>query len=998
MDYLFNRELTFSLVPEEFAWFSIQTDAGITLGSLGQLAGEADTSLVGGLLLSLKNLVSSETANKDTRFLEGATEHSAFGVARIESPSVNIYSMFIVSKDSGHVNKNIVETAVELTWNFGRELLHIDNLSAIAESGMQLDHGTLLKAFVKAAIITRFNLDITKSDNSLINEFKSFSEKFLTERKNVMDFIESQFETKGWKIKSDYWKNGHLTYQVQNQIINSLVVELLLRVVGQNPMKLVYTDHKQDIFKKLNNILSDLIINYLPNPSEQVIMQLPKEVKKGYGQSIAKAQLKDLHNVEFLLYDLYVRRALLSIAKEKPLILLVPLSKTRIFRKFKESLPEVKIIDVGGYYLKSLRKFVDNREYRYIEVFFSTFMKGIQGMEATQTTYDFFTTFSTAFTDIGTLKQTMMLLEDFSIDGRWKKELEKRVNAIKAQNIRFQSLIESTVVLDASIKASLETFMFILQDQFVKSIDGEYGYFIETMADLYLTIGPIVKISSVITDLIKTLQSNPLGIGFFVPLPKDFIQVAFQKGLITVFHDEKPISLLKSGNIVINGDEITLSKFFTSFSYSISYESKVYTNVWESLEPTLMLSLLQNSDFLYEVTLNSAIRKIKNQVIDIILDWIENFRKEIEIADKLFLKNQIADQRKFMQLQFDFFSEINIVLDNLPFVIKEVYIQFPKQMKTISNDFMVVWRSIENQSQSYNSSVRKSWKSLRKNVLKNLKSFEKEVLKQFSATRKFIDDILKSSQKQIRNIPKTSAESILNFSGALGSLPEKAVLKQNISNYFNKTQGFLDLEIEEVKLGISLNLFEELAHIFLEEVYNQIITNRKSKGVDKALKQANSKREFEGILAENSSRILKVFYNKIGKLIRIVEDLYLNNDAPVFVSDKNIFLQLGEVKVEDVDEAEILINALNLPDVYFERQTSKWVIKYQLPYFAEKDTRIPDLITLSDAIRFISYEKTKIHFSRVVEGITSMIELINQESAKKFMEILQMIEKIILEN
>ncbi len=534
MDDLFKFNFPFGLVPEEYAWFSIQTDSGITLGSIGQLAGEADASLVGGLLLSLKSLVSTEASKTETRFLEGATEHAAFGVAKIDNPEVTIFSIFILSKERGHVNKQTVERAVELTWSFGRELMHLKELPLYAESGKQIPEDVMLKAFIKASVVARLNLKITRIDQNLVQNFKEIAAKLLKDKKFINSQYDRFFSTKGWKIKADYWDDGMLTRPLKEGLINRITLRILNETLGNNPMTLLFADHKKDLVRALEQIVKQKVVELVPDPSDLIIEQLPKEINKGYGQSIAKAQLKTLHNVEEILYNLYVRRALLNVMKNQPLVLLVDLSKSKISRKFTEALPEVKTINVGGYFEKALRPLVKPREHRFVSNFYNLFMEELKGFEASQTTYDFFVTFAIAFTDVNSLRKEILALEDYSIDGRWRKELDKRVVEPKGQSIKVQSLIESQRLLNAAIKSSLETFNKMLHDQFIKAFDSSIGYLLETMIDLYLQIGPIVKVSSVITDLITVLQENPLGISFFVPLPKDFLLVAMEKGEIEV--------------------------------------------------------------------------------------------------------------------------------------------------------------------------------------------------------------------------------------------------------------------------------------------------------------------------------------------------------------------------------------------------------------------------------------------------------------------------------
>lgn len=998
MDDLFKINTPLELVPEEYAWFSIQTDSGITLGSIGQLAGEADASLVGGLLLSLKSLVSTEASKTETRFLEGATEHAAFGVAKIDNPEVTIFSIFILSKDKGHVNKTTVEQAVELTWGFGRELMHLKELPAFAESGKQIPQDVMLKAFLKASIVARLNLKISKTDQKLIQEFNETSEKFLKDKKFLMDVYDRFFDTKGWKIKADYWEDGGLKRNLKEGLINRLTLIILQETLGNNPMSLLYADHKKDLLRTLEQILKEKIDQFVPSPSDLIIEQLPKEIKKGYGQSIAKAQLKTLHNVEEILYNLYVRRALLNVMKTQPLILLVNPSKSKITKKFIEALPEVKTINVGGYFEKGLRKLVDPREHRFIENFYKTFMEELKGFEASQTTYDFFVTFATAFTDLKSLKKEILALEDFSVDGRWKKELDKRIIEPKGQVIKVQSLIESQRLLNAAIKSSLETFNKVLHDQFIKSFDFSIGYLLESMIDLYLKIGPVVKVSSVLTDLITILQDNPLGINFFVPLPRDFLMVGLEKGEIKVFQDERPVELAKNGNIIFDNEELSPDKFFTAYSYSVSYRDKVYTDVWNTIEPEMLLELLHNTDMLFKATLNSGIRKFRFSIINVVEDWISNFRSELHVADNLFGKNQITDMNLFKQLQFVFFKDQTVNLEGLPFVIREILEHLPKKMQKIARDFLLVWNSIEMEVENaYSSKTKKTWNSLKKTTLKELKNFEKIVQKEAKVTEKLISDILKPFQKTIRNIPKTSAESMLNFEeGTIGGLPTKEYVSEKISTLFEKTQQFSEVELENVKLGLSLSIFSESPQIYLEDAYDQIISNNKSKIVDRTQKMAQSKKEFEFMLGENALAILEDFYKRISTIVKSVEELYIDNDAPVFVENRAIFLQLGEVKVEDVEHSDLLNSALNFPDIHLERQTTKWVIKYQLPFFASEDEEIPDLVTLSDAVRFITMMKFKSTTERINEGIRRVLSLISQSSAETYDSIIQKLYDTIL--
>ncbi|RMG19660.1 MAG: hypothetical protein D6732_29590 [Methanobacteriota archaeon] len=997
MDDLFNPYFPLRLVPEEYAWFSIQTDSGITLGSIGQLAGEADASLVGGLLLSLKSLVSTEASKTETRFLEGATEHAAFGVAKIDNPEVTIFSIFILSKDRGHVNKQTVERAVELTWSFGRELLHLKELPAYSESGKQIPEDVMLRAFLKAAVVARLNLKITRVDNNLVQEFKNEATNLLKDKKFIIDQYDRFFSTKGWKIKADYWEDGMLKRHLKEGLINRLTLRILNQTLGNNPMNLLFADHKKDLIRTLEEIVRLKIDDLLPSPSDLIIEQLPKEIKKGYGQSIAKAQLKTLHNVEEILYNLYVRRALLNVMKVHPLILLVDLSKSKISKKFNEALPEVKTINVGSYFEKALRPLVNPREHRFITKFYNLFMEELKGLEASQTTYDFFVTFATAFTDLKSLRKEILALDDYSIDGRWKKELDKRVIEPKGQSIKVQSLIESQRLLNAAIKSSLETFNSMLHDQFIRAFDSSIGYLLEAMIDLYLQIGPIVKVSSVITDLITVLQENPLGIGFFVPLPKDFLLVAMEKGEVEVFHDEKPIVLSKDGTIRLDEEQMSPNKFFGSYSYNVSYNSKIYTDVWRTIEPEMLLGLLQSPDILYKATLNSGIRKFRFSVINVVEEWIKNFKSELEVADKLFGKNKIEDKSLFNQLQFEFFKDQTVSLEGLPFVIREILEHLPERMEKIARDFLLVWNSISLEVNNYSSKTRKTWSTLKKNTLKELKNFEKSLTKEAKLTEKLISDILKPFQKIIRNIPKTSAESILNFEeGSIGRLPSKDFVSEKIQNLLHKTHQFSEVELENVKLGLSLSIFAESPQIYLEDAYDQIISNKKSKIVEKTQKAASSKKEFEMLLGENAISILEEFYKRIATIVKSVEELYIDNDAPVFVETRAIFLQLGEVRVEDIENSDLLNSALNFPDIHLERQTTKWVIKYQLPFFAGEDMEIPDLITLSDALRFITLMKFKETTDRVNEGISKVLSLISQNSAETYDSVMQKLYEVIL--
>ncbi len=1001
MKLLFNLIDLLLLVPEEFVWFSIQSDAGITIGSLGRLAGNADPSLLGGPLIGIKSLVSTEASSIESRFMEGATEHAKFGVAEIRVKDTAIISSFIVSTVKGHISQQTTDLVRDLSLNLGRALIQYPELTQIAESGMSIPRDKFAMAFLKAVKITRMNFKIEKSSSEIFDLFTEKLNNYTRDPSKLLEQIDGLFDTKGWKIKNDYWNDGQLIPPVKEDAKRRFVLEVVAEIIDEEPMKLINVDHKRDILRKLISTLDEYVSEKIAEPHELILKRLPKEIEKGYGESIAKANLKDLHNVEKLLYTLYVRRALLFHMKKKPLIIFSNLQKSLIWPKFLEWLPPVETINVGQYYTRGLSKFVSPDEFRYVQRFYQEFMAELHGIEVSKPAYDLFSIYASNFVEIEELKKQMLLLEDHSVDGRWKKELQKKVEDVKNQGLKIQSLYEANTVTGAAIQSSIKALIAVIEDYFVKQADEPIGRFAKELVSLYLETGPVVKISSMLSELLNVLENTEYGLKFYMPLPKDFIMVGLLNNTLKLNFEDAVLDVSKDWKVKFDDNEESVFSFVKAHpSYLIEHNGIYYKEAFDIIEPSLLLELLSSSnDFLYEAVLQSGLRKVRGEIIHIADEWANQFAKELNFAASLFSKSSITDMNEFKQLQFGFFSESISTLDRIPHPLRSNFVEVKKSMEEIANGFQIVWENIENEvyDGKYSNQTRKTFDDIKKTTQKSLKQLQKELSKIQKSVEKEVEAAIKPFKKKIQKVLKESAESILNFlPNKFGELlPEKAIVSK-VEQTISSNDVLTHEGLRTVRVGVSLNIFSSAPHIILESAYNEIITNKKSKFVKAAMKMANSRKEFESLMKEQSDQIVSTFFEEMRDMIELIEEAYIDQDAPVFIENQAIFLQLGKISVEDIVDADLLSGALNFPGIHLERESTNWLIKYQLPYFSKDKPIEFDLITLSNAMRFIARERFLQDTKRVLAGIQAVISTLELEAGMKLEEFLGRIDEIML--
>ncbi len=127
---------------DHHVWISVQSEYGISLGEIGKLPSDTDPKLVGNILVSLKDVISTEAINASSDFMKTEIESGASGVKSIKiTDDFNVIMTYFVSRDSlGPVDNSVVNVVESLSLNLGKQLPQMLNLKSLADTGAQIPY------------------------------------------------------------------------------------------------------------------------------------------------------------------------------------------------------------------------------------------------------------------------------------------------------------------------------------------------------------------------------------------------------------------------------------------------------------------------------------------------------------------------------------------------------------------------------------------------------------------------------------------------------------------------------------------------------------------------------------------------------------------------------------------------------------------------------------------------------------------------------------------
>ncbi len=987
---------------EQFVWFSIQSEFGITLGELGKLAGEADPSLLGGPLIGIKSLVSTEASSSESKFMDGSTEQAAFGVSEIRTSQGVILSSYIISKTKGAVKQKNIEIIRDVAINLGRQLGQLPNLEEYTSSGRRISRETMSVALINACKIVRMNQKMTGDVTTLDQRFQDKLIEVFGDKKNLLSLIDEFFETKGWRLTLDFWEDGLLTREKRRQLRFRMTIHILSLLAEQDPLLMLRSSHKQNLIEKYERALEQILISLNPEPELELVKVVPNEIAESFSSTLAKINLRDLHNAIDIIFVQVIKRSFLSALKEEPSLAFIQIPRYPLYSAYLKNLPPTQLPHLGSFLLEIIRPSLNSRQFTYLRVFFSKFMEHMRGVKITTPTWALLISFCMNFVTEDEYKKGVDSISDTSIDGRWKKALLKNFSSKQTQTFKIDSFLETRIIAESVAQAFVEVVLSIIYDQLIGSDSEKIGVIPEKMITMYKELAPSVKATGVMTSILKFLNSDLFPVSFLAPQPRDFLIAALQTNFATLSYGGSSLDLDEKNRVKYQKDRIPLNEFLNKFeNYEIIYDNDKRTRSdLTIMEPIFFLSITEKINVLLRAITLSAETKVVDNCGNIIKEWITQFTEELNRMDSNFGKKNIKNKDELINQDFSYFKHAIVSTNSLPPIIKKEYDGIIQTLETASSNLILVWSSIAAKIKldQYSSDTRNSWKELKAELDKTLKHNLNKLEKTMKNHKAKISNYVKSIKKPLtKALNRDITEKILNYSSKSNdqnSLEKRT--KNTLRTIATKYQFHSSFTKDNFKLSFALDLFENIPETFYESAYDSLISNKRAdEVVREALSKASDKQDFEILIVDRSYEIRKSLEKGIVETLESIENIFIDSNAPIFAEPAGVFLQLGKIPVEELDNEDILLNSLNFPGILIERESMDWVIKYQLPYSVNKKQQEPKLVTLSDAIRYITLGEFFDDMASIEQALSYVAEKLESTSPSKLRRIISQVEGLI---
>ncbi len=980
---------------DHHVWISVQSEYGISLGEIGKLPSDTDPKLVGNILVSLKDVISTEAINASSDFMKTEIESGASGVKSIKiTDDFNVIMTYFVSRDSlGPVDNSVVNVVESLSLNLGKQLPQMLNLKSLADTGAQIPYREMTKAFLNTCSIVRMSHDIPHQKRPLLKLFEEKFQDLFKDKKSLFELIDELFGTKGWKIATYNWNSGFLVRERREEVLESLTIYLIGKIVKENPQIVLQVEQKQNLVREFNKFLSNLIRQKVKNPSKFVVDALPKIMTdKTIQEARSKIHLRSLHNSRDILFAQFVRKSILAAMKEHPEIIFVEIPRGPIQNKFDQLLPDLEVQNAGYYYSLVLEKYTSKQTHKYIRAFYDGFFRKMAGITLSKSGWEILTTFALGFVDGDTLLKEFNKIDDKSQGSRRRKELTKWTQNKKVTQLKVETIQEVIVLANASSLAITQSIYEMLIDQFLYSEGGKLGQRLETYIQTVNELGPSVKAASIMIELMNELKTNKYGIDLISPSSLDFIEKGIETEILSLEIDDIEVPYNKKQGFIHESNVYTFRKLVAHFpKFKVKYGNSSYPLVGNNLDPRLFVKLAAIDDFIFSSLLLAAQTKLK-RLKDQLSARIDEMQKSLTEYSVLLSKSGTGDMKQIKSNALSKYRDEFIAQRDYPSELRELITQGQGLVLTYGDQVANFWKNIVSKFTSVASISTKDRKPLEKELKvlsKKLGKAYKEIDTLILGMQKSVEKELRQYRKKIRNVVENAGKHVLKLDlrGPTLLAPYDTV-RDDIQGRIESSSVLNQDQVDQLQVGIALEIFETPSDVILEPAYNEIIQKSLSKFVKTILNEAKDRDHFEKLLVDRSYEIVDKMYDALQKLISGVESFYLNRSTPITVSEGKIFLLLGTLPVSYFRNPELIKSSFGFPGINVERSGSHWEISYEFPIKSTSEDDIT-VVTLRDGLRYLTMHDMKDQIEKFTESVATISELLEPNAGDRLIVLIE---------
>jgi ElaB/YqjD/DUF883 family membrane-anchored ribosome-binding protein len=989
-------------VANHTVWISILSDAGITLAEIGRLPSDTDSKLIASTLMALKDILSTEATAASTNFMEGEIESGAFGLMVLRfNDGFSLTLQYFVSNKDGPIDLQVKQQIQEVSLNLGQQMMQVADLPKLAEIGAHIPFNLLTKAYLNACEIARMRIILPNNKKPMIQLFEGKLMEIINKRSDLVDLIDELFGTKGWKIATYNWNSGFLVRERREEVVESLALYILGLIANEDPLMVLMVDQKQNIIKEFVRLLKNILKNRISSPHAPVVKALPSAMDAQVMDSYYKIYLRYLHNSEDILFGQFARKAILAAMKDDASIIFVDIPKKSIRSKFKNLLPKIEVKDAGYFYIEAISPYITDRSKKYVEAFYNGFFETMEGITLSHAAWEILTSFAYEFVTSEQLSQGFQKVKDPSHGERWKKELLKWSNVRKLTQLKVENINEAVTIANASSNAIIQTLAQIIHEQFLYSIDGNLGILVDYYINLYNTLGPSIKASSVMMDIFQLLNKSPFGIDFLVPNSQDFIFSGFDRGKINIEIPEKNLTFHTKNGFVLDGEIYPTYEFLlNNDEFLIKVDDEVVQNGGKEITANLFIELIKDEENYMKAIELAIERRLQTHIFDEYRSWVETISSGLnDLIHYLKDKNR-SSPHDLRNLNLKQYSKSLINIPSYEAYVNSQLEEIPNMMASSVESLDSLWdefivKSANNKKEFENDYI-KSTEKTAKNIIKEINKIDKDIEKIIKAVKSDALKDIKSLKKEIKKSYQKTEDQILNYDTSGSALfPPTSEIQENIHKYIETSTVLNVTARDQLAVALALEIFENPTDAVLDPAYNEVIQNDLSKPVKDVLSAAKDKKDFERLLIEKSYEIVDKMYESLRKIFNMAENIFLGRNAPISVEDSKIFLKLGKLSVDRFRNKAILEEGIKFPGIKIAREASSWSVTYEFPETPQLKSEEPTLVTLGDAVRYLTTIRIREDIKKIISGLETISDLIEPDAGTRLHDLINKLYVVI---
>ena len=966
-------------------WITIQSDFGITLGSLGTAPASADSNMIGGTLLALKDIVAVEASSGSSEFMTGKVEQSSFGVFAINiSDESKIIINYIISANKGSAVNEDTESLVQaVCTNLGKQLAQYGFLIQTINAGAQIHHSALVQAFLNACTIVKLERNIGNDKKVLRKSGKQIVYEFLNNPDQLPDLY-SYILGNDWEKDDSRWSLGLLSAESYEYLMRGLSYHLVYMLVLDSPLALLYTQDPRNEHERLQKTLVEELELRTIETLAPITAQIDKTIEKNLNRIIKSIPSSRAHAIESNLYAKIIQNSIAKAVKTDPLILLGDIDRYELRDYISKKLPDLELENVSSILFRAVSRNLNGVNPNYVELFFKSYMEGLGEAPVDRSAMDVMLAFAQNFIEGKQLVEEIKKLED--LEKNTVKEVSKMVSGNKVDRLNVDSIDEAVSVTNAASNALVNVLAEIIIDQFLIR-DKKPGRTVTNLIRFYLKNGPIIKVTETLVRFFNLLSDMETDVNLVVPTFHDFFIASVMDNGWKMDIDDEDISLKDDKSGYLFDYQKTKEPYDAFVDKGLSINLKISSDI--SLKITLkqpkaraLYYLLNKPDIFVSATRIATIRRIHLQVDPQIKKWLDQIQGEFNNAISTF-----EDGRK---------QTVNIVTGHRfslpPNSFKEVNLgeQVSALLTTYSDSLLSIWRTDVTEEWDKITQETRSKGEPPKKIVKRIEKIAEKFMKDIEKGRdefdKGIEEIIVEAEKQVRKYKSKIKEilwpdydEILAYTyNSSDLLPSTKSIRQALQSIIEDRDGLKPEDFELLILNVSLTIFNKPPDSVFEPAYNEIISGKRSKAIKQALSKVKDRKEFEQYLQEQGQKFASNIYQGLTELINLVNSVYINTDGIVTSGNGKVSLQIGRLPTQKFYRYDILSDIFNFPGIAYTRETDKWLISFEIFELAQTgESEVPTIVTFSDAVKFrhrLEFEKTITPIANSLTRVASMIE------------------------